>query len=372
MRVGIDYTAAVRQGGGIGRYTRNLIGALARLDRENRYVLYSAGRDPKRGAWPPNFRSRSLPLTDRHLAIIWQRLRLPIPVEIITGPVDIVHSPDFVLPCVWRAQKVLTVHDLSFMRYPECSSTALLEYLMRSVPPSVARADLILADSDSTRRDVIELLKVEPARVRVVYAGVEERFSAPRAEYDHDEDLARYGIEWPYILGLGTLNPRKNFVRLIRAYGQLRERGVEHHLVIGGAPGWLYQDIYDTIDELHLGEQVTMTGFVADEDLPALYRGADLFAFPSLYEGFGIPVLEAMACGTPVVTSDTSSLPEVAADAALMVSPFDVEALADALWRVLDDGALRERLVRRGYQRAERFTWEGAAGTLLEAYSLLR
>ncbi len=371
MFVGIDYTAAVRQGGGIGRYTRHLIRTLARVDRDNRYILYSAGRDPDGYQWPANFRLRSLPLTDRHLAIIWQRLRLPIPVELITGRVDILHSPDFVLPCVWRAKKVLTVHDLSFMRYPECSSPALLDYLMRSVPPSVSRADLVLADSENTRQDVIDLLNVAPDRVCVVYAGVEERFLVDSEEDDRDDVLGRYGIDRPYILGLGTLQPRKNFARLIQAYARLRERGIDQCLVIGGAPGWLYQDIYDTIDALHLQGQVIMAGFVRDADLPALYRHADVFAFPSLYEGFGIPVLEAMACGTPVVTADTSSLPEVAGDAALMVSPFDVEALADAIWRLVDDSDLREGMVRRGYCRAARFTWETAAHSLLDVYGLL-
>lgn len=377
MRIGIDYTAAARQGAGIGRYTRDIVRALARLDADSRYVLLSAERGaPRRAAdlaWPPNFSVRSLPLTDRHLAILWQRLRLPIPVEVATGRLDLFHSPDFVLPPVLRARTALTVHDLSFLRLPECSSPPLLEYLMRSVPPSVARADIILADSESTRRDVVELLGIPEGRVQVVYAGVEERFGRSVEPDAAEAALRRHGVRRPYILALGTLQPRKNYPTLIRAYDRLRrEHGVDHQLVIGGGEGWLYEDIYATIGALGLHDDVKVTGFVEDADLPALYRGADLFAFPSLYEGFGIPVLEAMASGTPVVTSDASSLPEVAGDAALLVSPTDVDGLAHAMWRLIDDRGLVAELVRRGRDRAARFTWEAAARSLLAVYASLR
>ncbi|MBC7235348.1 MAG: glycosyltransferase family 4 protein, partial [Chloroflexi bacterium] len=369
-------TAAVRQGAGIGRYTRGLVRAITRLDMGNRYLLLSASgglraerwAELRRETWPANVRWRHLPLTDRHLAILWQRLRLPIAIEWITGPLDLFHSPDFSLPPVCRAKTVLTVHDLSFMRCPGCFPAPLLAYLMRAVPRSVRRANMVLADSQSTRDDLMELLLVPQERVAVLYPGVEPHFSAQKSAQD-DLILARYGIRWPYILGLGTLQPRKNFVRLIEAFGRLRqERPVPHRLVIGGERGWLYQEIDETIARLKLNNRVHLIGFVADEDLPALYRGAAVLAFPSLYEGFGLPVLEAMACGTPVVTSTTSSLPEVAGEAALLVPPKDVEALADALWRLLDDGALRNDLRAKGFEQAKRFTWERAAKALLGIY----
>ena len=369
-RIGIDYTSAVRQRAGIGRYTRGLIGALAEVDRTNRYQLFSAGRDPEAKAWPSNFHLRTLPLTDRHLSILWQRLRVPLPVEAITGPLDLFHSPDFALPPVRRARTVLTVHDLSFMRYPECSSSALLAYLLRAVPRSVARADVILADSESTRRDLVELLHVAPERARVVYPGVEARFVPQGDAPALGAMLARYGVRRPYILGLGTLQPRKNFVRLIRAYGLLRNRrDLPHQMVIGGGKGWLYEEIGETIAELGLEDHVRLIGFVADDDLPALYSAADIFAFPSLYEGFGLPVLEAMGCGTPVVTSTASSLPEVAGDAAILVDPHDVEALAEALGRLVDDDGLRNDLRLRGFERARRYTWRDAAVRLLGVYT---
>jgi glycosyltransferase involved in cell wall biosynthesis len=367
MRIGIDYTAAVRQGAGIGRFCRGLIGALAALDRDNEYVLWSGGRAPDEPAWPRNFRRVALPVTDRHLAIAWQRLRLPLPVELITGRLDLYHSPDFVLPPVRRARTLLTVHDLSFMRYPECSSPALLEYLMQAVPRSVARADLVLADSLNTQRDVIELLGVPAERTRVVYAGLEPTFRRVDDADQRNAALARYGITPPYILAVGTLQPRKNFTRLIAALRLARERyGLPQQLVIAGGKGWLYDDILDAAREA--GEAVLLAGYVADRDLPALYSAADAFAFPSLYEGFGIPILEAMGCGTPVLTSTASSLPEVAGDAALLVEPTDIEAMAAGLWRLVTDETLRATLVQRGYEQIARFTWPTAAQELLAAY----
>ncbi len=371
MRIGIDYTAAVRQGAGIGRYTRGLIRALAELDQQTPYVLFSAGRDADPRPWPSNFARRTVPLTDRHLAILWQRLRLPLAVEWLTGSLDLFHSPDFVLPPLRRARAVLTVHDLSFLRYPECFSPPLLRYLLDAVPRSVERADLVLADSEHTRDDLVELLGVAPERARVVYAGVEPEF-VPRPDAEVAAVRQRYGIQRPYILGLGTLQPRKNFQRLIEAYRLLRqERHIPHQLVIGGGRGWLYEPILEAIARHGLQEDVRLIGFVEDADLPALYTGAEVFAFPSLYEGFGIPVLEAMACGTPVVAAETSSLPEVAGEAALLIPPTDTEALAEALWSALDDGARRADLRARGWEQCRRFTWRASAERLLACYAEL-
>jgi glycosyltransferase involved in cell wall biosynthesis len=373
LRIGIDYTAAVRQGAGIGRYTRSLVGALPALDAENSYRLFVAARGAQ-GEVPrrPNLSVRQVPLTDRETSILWQRLRLPLPIELFLGRLDLFHSPDFVLPPVLRARTVLTVHDLSFMRVPECAHPVLREYLLRVVPRSVRRADLVLAVSASTQRDVVELLGVPEERVRVIHEGVDERFAPVE---DADALLAvrrRYGLARPFILGLGTLQPRKNFCGLIEAFARLRERlGLEHDLVIVGGKGWLYEPIFARVRELGLEGRVRFLGFAADEDLPAIYSLASCLAYPSFYEGFGLPVLEAMACGTPVVTSRSSSLPEVAGTAAVLVDPHDVEELAVALEQVLHDQALRAELRAAGRRRAEGFTWERAARELLASYRAL-
>lgn len=387
MRIGIDYTAAVQQQAGIGRYTRELVRALAKLDdaaklnEANRYVLFQANRGAQKpaGAWPDNFRVRSVPLTDHWLSILWQRLRLPIPVEVCAGPIDIFHSPDFVLPPVWRARTVLTIHDLSFLTTPETPDPSLREYLTQAVPRAVARADHILADSRSTKDDLVAHMDVEPQRITVAYPGVDSRFrplDEPASAEVCARVRARYELSRPFILSVGTLQPRKNYPALIEAFARLC-RGEEGWiddpplLVIAGGEGWLYEEIYATVERLGVGDRVRFLGFVPDEDLPALYNAAEVLAMPSLYEGFGLPVLEALACGTPVVTSDVSSLPEVAGDAALLVPPDDVEGLSQALDRTLTDDELRATLRERGLSQAQRFTWQRTAETALDVYRRL-
>jgi len=381
LRIGIDYTAAVRQGAGIGRYTRELVRALAKLDQANDYVLFAAagGQRLVDTGWPPSFQMHSVPLSDRTLAILWHRLHLPLWVELATGPVDIFHSPDFVLPPVRRARTMLTVHDLSFIRYPQCADANLRAYLNKVVPRSVHRADLVLADSQNTKDDLAELLGVASDKIEVVYPGVEERFRPIEDKATLEEVRKRYNLPPRFILGLGTLQPRKNFARLIEAFADLRSFDIAQdrfaicnlRLVIVGGKGWLYEDIFAAVERLGLGEKVVFPGFIADEDLPALYNLADLFVFPSLYEGFGLPPLEAMACGTPVITSDTSSLPEVVGEAGLMVEATDVAALAEAMKRVLGDNALREGMITKGLEQAEKFTWEKAAAKLLNLYEAI-
>jgi glycosyltransferase involved in cell wall biosynthesis len=388
MRIGIDYTAAVRQGAGIGRYTRQLVHALVALDTKNQYVLLAAGGgsggvpgsqvaeralESSRGlsgvSARGNVHSVNLPVSDRAMATLWHRLRLPLPVELFCGALDVFHSPDFTLPPVRRARTVLTVHDLSFMRVPQCSDPRLRSYLLQAVPTSVRRADVVLADSECTKADAIELLGVDPAHVEVIYPGVERRFQPAQDAHALDAVRSRYRLPERFVLGLGTLQPRKNFERLIEAYARFKEEaGSEVNLVIAGGAGWMYEGIFRRVEELGVQDAVCFPGYVADEDLPALYTLADLFVFPSLYEGFGLPPLEAMACGTPVVTSNVSSLPEVAGDAALMVDPLDVAALAEAIQCVLKDTDLRDRIVRQGQEQARRFTWSGAARKLLGVY----
>ncbi|MEJ5197972.1 MAG: glycosyltransferase family 1 protein [Anaerolineae bacterium] len=373
MRVAIDYTPALRQGAGIGRYTRGLVAALAEIDRANSYILFSAGeRPPADGGgagWPANFTLRHTPLSARWLTIAWHRLHLPLPAELLTGACDLFHAPDFVLPPLRRARGIVTVHDLSFLRLPECADPGLRAFLEQVVPRSVARATRVLADSESTRRDLMALLGVEGDKIDVVTPGVEPRFRRVENVAQLTVVRARYRLPRRFILGIGTLEPRKNFVGLIRAYAQMRRTtGLEHALVIAGRPGWLYEEIFAEVERQGLTEDVHFPGFVADADLPALYSLADLLAYPSLYEGFGIPVVEAMACGTPVVAGNNSSLPEAAGTAALLVDARDTDGLAKALAQALTDTALRRQMIERGYIQARRFTWQHSATDLLAAY----
>lgn len=369
MRVAIDYTPAIRQSAGIGRYTRGLVAALADIDKENQYVLLCAGGTPSRTEWPPNFAVRRTAIPSRWLTTGWHRMGLPLPAELLTGNCDLYHSPDFVLPPLRTARGIVTVHDLTFMRLPACADPGLRAYLNRSVPKAVSAARHVLADSWSTRDDLIDLLQVHPGKVSVVPGAVDAIFSRVEDIAVLQQTRARYGLPQWFIISVGTLEPRKNYSRLVSAYALMRrESALPHHLVIAGRPGWLYQEVNERVRAEGVGEHVHFLGFVPDRDLPALYTLADLMVFPSLYEGFGIPPLEAMACGTPVVSSNNSSLPESVGSAALTVNAKDVEGIADAIARVLGNSSLRARLIELGKIQAERFTWTAAAHQLLAAY----
>ncbi len=371
--VAIDYTAALQQSGGIGRYVRELVAALARLDRESPYRLFAAGQAP--GDLPPapgpNFTWRASRISPTWFARLWHRVQLPLPVEWWTGPVGLLHAPDFTLPPVRRGTRtLLTVHDLSFVRAPETAPASLRAYLNHVVPRSVAHADHVLADSEATRQDLIALYNTPPGKISVLYSGVSEHFRPITDAAALDAVRLRCGIgAGPFILSVGTVQPRKNYLRLVEALHHLGRPDLK--LVIAGGRGWLDDPLYARIDTLGLRDRVIFTGFVPDSDLPALYSAARVFAFPSLYEGFGLPILEAMACETPAVVSTASSLPEVAGDAALLVDPTDVDSLTHAITRLLDDEALRADLAARGRERAAAFTWEKAARQLLDHYLTL-
>lgn len=377
MHVAIDYTAAVRQRAGIGRYTRNLVRALAELDRTNHYTLFVAGGwgdGDGLGDWPDNFEVRSVAVSDRVLNILWQRLRVPFPIQAFTGGVDLFHSPDFVLPYLGRTPALLTVHDLSFLRVPQHFVPGFREYLERAVSRGVARAQHILADSESTRNDLIELMGTPSEKVTVVYPGVEKRFTHVENPQILADAIERYRLPHRFVLGLGTLQPRKNFEGLIDAFSRLlghrsgTQAVTDLHLVIGGGPGWMAEEINHRVRQHGLEDRVHLVGFVRDEDLPAVYSLASVFAFPSWYEGFGLPVLEAMACGTPVVAANNSSLPEVVGESGLLVNAGAPEELAAALMKLLTDEPLRTELVASARKHCGHFLWEDAGRAVAGLY----
>ncbi|KPL88391.1 glycosyltransferase family 4 protein [Ardenticatena maritima] len=385
MNIAIDYTAGLVQRAGVGRYTRGLVQALTADPQGDTYtLLYTRDAEPAaadvRPAFPEHVRWQRLPFTQRQAALLWQRVRLPLPGDRWAGDADIYHSPDFVLPPLKRARGIVTVHDLSFLVRPEFHEPSLARYLQRAVPRSVEQAAHIFADSEYTRQELQRHLGVAPERVSVVYPGVEPRFRPYDFgnEADHQELMqvrAAFSLDAPFILFVGTIEPRKNIRTLIRAYRLLRQKMkfVFHELIIAGGIGWgESDDIYTFVDDLRLGGHVLFAGYVADAFLPALYNLADLVVYPSHYEGFGLPVLEAMACGTPVVTGRNTSLPEVGGDAVLYVDDVeDEEALAEAMHRALNDKELRAELRQKGLEHAKRFTWERAAEQARQAYRRL-
>lgn len=377
MRIGIDVTAALTQGGGIGRYTRELIHALVAVDPNNRYRFFSAKAPASLPVPQPlpeaeNVSYRPAPLDERWLYRLWYRLRLPLPVQWVTGPLDLFHSPDFVLPPInGRIPTLLTVHDLSFVHYPHVFPERLVSYLNQVVPWSIGRATHILADSEATRQDLLEIWQVPDDKVTVLYSGVHERFQ-PVADVGMVTAVRqKYRLQnFPYILSVGTLQPRKNYQMLVRAFAPLADK-LPHHLVISGGKGWLYDEMLAEVARQGLTGRVHFIGFVDDADLPTLYSAADLFVFPSLYEGFGLPLLEAMGCGTAVLTSNSSSLPEVAGTAAQQLPPQDQSAWTSAMEQLLTNNALRAQLVQAGQAQARLFSWQKAAEQLLAIYQQL-
>lgn len=365
-RIAIDYTPAYEQGAGIGRYVRELIAALAALDTQTPYRLFVAGAKNLPTPPAPNFTWKPSRISPRWFARLWHRAQIPLPVETFTGEVDLYHATDFVLPPTHRrTRRLLTVHDLSFVRVPQAASPSLKAYLDRVVPRSVARADHILADSQATKDDLIALYDTPADKITVLLSGVDARFR----RVDDPTVRARYNIsERPYLFTVGTVQPRKNYSRLIRVLARLRAAGHDLALVIAGGRGWLEDEMYATLRDTAMQPYVHLIGFAADADLPALYSHAFCTTFPSLYEGFGFPVLESMACGTPVVTSNVSSLPEVAGDAALQVDPYDEDAIYAALVELIESPSLRETLITRGLVRAPQFTWANSAQQLQAIY----
>lgn len=374
--IAIDYTPAIRQQAGIGRIIRGQVAALlaARPDWDIRLFVVGKVSAAEQDAVPHPL--ISTPITERNMVRLWHRLNVPWPrVEQFTGgPLTLFHATDFVLAPNRARYQLVTVHDLAFLFYPDAAMPSLHRYLNVVVPRSVKRADHLLADSAHTARDLQEQWQIPAERITVVQGAVDHTHFRPITD---EAQLAavrqRYGIgDRPFLLGLSTLQPRKNFARLIQAFAQARHlANFPHRLVIGGGKGWLYDEIMTLVSELRLEADVLFPGYIADADLPALYSSAEFFAYPSLYEGFGLPIVEALACGTPVLTADNSCLPEAGGPGAFYVNAEDVDGIAAGILQLIGDNELRNRLRTAGQAHAQQFTWQRSAEQLLGAYEHL-
>ena len=363
MHVALDARLAHYTAGGIAHYTLNLARALAEIAPDDRFTLLRSVK--QRAASLPRARNlRSLPLfTPPH-----HRLeQLALPLELLRARPDVLHCPDFIPP-FWRTcPAVITVHDVAFLRYPETLTAESRRYYGQ-VRRAIASAERTIVVSEATARDLATLLHVPRERVRVVHNGLDRRFLEPPDPAEQARVRARWQLDRPYLFFLGTLEPRKDIPTLLRAFREVRARHPDLLLVLAGRRGWLYEPIFSETDALGLREAVRHIEDASDADLPPLFDGATAFAYPSRYEGFGLPPLEALARGIPTVVADTSSLPEVVGDAALLHAPGDAGALAAALFRLIEDTALRADLAVRGPQRAAGFTWERAARETLAVY----
>jgi glycosyltransferase involved in cell wall biosynthesis len=395
--VGIDASRAVtRAPTGTETYSRELIRALLALDQSNTYCLYTRenvtreffassviSREPLRGDREISVSSAVVSRSARNdletnceirtipFPRLWTHLRLSF--EMLMNPPDVLWVPAHVLPLVHPRRSIVTVHDLGQMHFPEAYPARQRLYHNWSARWNVRAASHILADSEATRDDLMRFYRVAPEKITVVYPAYDaDLYRLVRDATRIEEIKARFRIGEDYILAIGTIHPRKNYARLIEAFGKLRIAdcgGVRHShckLLFVGKRGWLSEPIFARAKELNLESRISFLDYVPAVDLPALIGGARLLAFPSLHEGFGLPILEAQACGTPVICSMTSSMPEVAGDAALFIDPLDVDAIDGAMERVMRDEALRAKLIAHGFENVKRFSWTQSALQVLD------
>ncbi len=367
MHIAIDAHSVGAGLGGNETYATNLIEALADIDSVNRYTLYVTKKEAVErfsNRWP----NVHLRLTLPHTPLV--RIPLTLTVELRRRPVDILHvqytSPPFT-PC----PVVNTIHDLSFEHLPETFKRRSWRQMRLTIRRSAQSAAHILTDCDFARNDILRTYGIAPERVTAVPLAAAVRFSPVRDESELDRVRTKYGINGKYILTVGSIQPRKNIPRLIRAYSMLcRERNLEPppKLVVVGKRGWLYQDTLATAESSTVRDRIILTGYVDDKDLPALYSAASCFVYPSYFEGFGIPPLEAMRCGTPTITGDRTCFPEIIGDAGLMVDPFDERAIMRGIVRVLTEQTLRDELIEKGLERANSYDWLKTARQTLDVY----
>lgn len=366
MRVGIDCRLPYYQMGGISQYTLQLLPALAELDKENEYLIFHSRKDGRFHLPPhaPNFRRVELWTPCHHRLERWA-----LSAELLPHNLDIFHSPDFIPPQRAGKRQIITVHDLNFIYYPEFLTADSRRYYAGQIEWAVRQADHISADSHHTRQDLIERLHVPPEKVTAVHLAANAVYTKAQSEDAVWETLAGFNLPEGFLLFVGTLEPRKNVPLLLDAYRRLRQEGItDLPLVLVGRKGWLYDEIFERIGQLGLEEQVRHLSGVDDERLAHLYSAASLLALPSFYEGFGLPPLEAMHCGCPVVVSDRGSLPEIVGTAGIVLPPDNTEAWAEALALVINDEAKREAMITAGFAQAKKFNWQTAAAQTLGIY----
>ncbi len=365
MRIGIDARITHYTRAGIGQYTLRLTQALAALDSEDEFLILHHVKDRAASTQQTNFRRVPIRTPSHH----WLE-KYALSFEIAGLGLDVLHSTDFIPPARLPrgCKSVITIHDLAFLHFPHFLTKDSARYYGQ-IDRAVHAADHIIAVSKSTRRDIINLLGVDEKKISVIYEAANPIFRPMDRMEALTQVRARYPVPDEFVLFVSTIEPRKNVQGLLHSFRRLLDNyKLDITLVLAGARGWLSQEAYDLVNELNLQGRCLFLGAVENSDLVLLYNAARCLAYPSFYEGFGIPPLEAMACGTPAIVSNLSSLPEVVGDAALLVAPQDVEGLTVALWRVLTDTPVWLELQQKGFKRARRFSWDRAARETLDVY----
>jgi len=367
MQIGIDITPLTKTPTGVGLYTRYLLRELVSLESPDRFCGLATGVRTLDEENIP-VRHVHLPLPTRMMYQLYHLARRPH-ADTLLGGVDVFHAVNYVLPPLKRARGVLSIHDLGFLRDAGWFSPKIMRPFARAIRGDAHRADTVIAVSEATAKDVCSFLDVAPEKIRVIHEAADSLFEAVERETASRQVRDALNIMTPYLLFVSTVEARKNVTGLLTAFAKA---DIPHRLVIAGGAGWRSAEVFETAERLHLSDRVVFTGYLRDRALfPALYSAADAFVFPSWHEGFGLPVLEAMACGCPVITSNLSSLPEVGGDAALYVDPADNEDLTVKMEQVAGDAVLRDAMRSKGLARAGEFSWRKCAEETLECYRSL-
>ncbi|MCZ7569698.1 MAG: glycosyltransferase family 4 protein [Ardenticatenaceae bacterium] len=366
MRIGIEATALHGVRSGVGTYTLNLLWHLWQSPAGSchEWLLFS-NRPLTLNGYDPGDRARVVGNYQFRYQSLWRQALLPFALHAYRPAVC--HFTNLMAPLWAPCPMVVTIHDLTLKLMPHYHPVRRRTVMGPLLAPSARQAARIIAVSETSKRDIVAFLGVADEKISVIYEAAGPAFR-PRPAAEVAQVLGRLSLDQPYILYVGTIEPRKNLVRLVRAFAHLRAEGRCERLVLAGALGWDYAPLFAEIERLGLGDAVIHLGFVPQDELVVLYNGAAVFVFPSLYEGFGLPPLEAMACGTPVITSTTSACAELATDAALLVDPTDELAIAEALRQVLTDSDLAADLRQRGLARVAAFSWEQTAEQTLAVY----
>ncbi len=380
MRIGIDISTVLNHGQdiGSGRYIINLIRNLLKIDRENTYVLtgrYATGEHlPIIYDLKSNHPENKIKLYLYHITSgklrLWNKFRFPA-VEFLGFKADILHCPDYLIPPTVNRNIVLTIHDLAFIRFPEFNFDWFIKKYSGEVKKNAYISKRIIADSESTRNDIVNFFGMDPAKVEVVYLAADNIFRKFSEKEKNIDVLKKYKINKRYILSVGTIEPRKNFVALIRAFNNIKQSktGSGYKLVIVGRTGWKSEVTYQERENSPYRDDILFIGRIPDQDLVQIYNQAEFFVYPSLFEGFGLPPLEAMSCGLPVIASDTSSLKEVVGDAGILVAAGDESELKNQLLHVLENEVVKEELKEKSLIQAKKFSWEETAQKTLDIYN---
>ncbi len=356
MRIGIDVQTTLGQKSGFGFYVKNLVEHLEKIDTKNEYVLIA----------PEGQRD-----FNTFQRFFWDQFSFPKKAK--QAKVDILHQPCFSAPLFYSGKIVLTIHDLISHYFPQNMPTGSRLYFSKWMPLTYNRAEKIIAISHNTKKDIMSLLKIPEEKIVVIHSAVGDEFRPIENKEKIQEVKAKYKTGEKFILDVGTLEPRKNLPFLVRAYHlALQEGKINHNLVLTGKKGWYYESLFDLIKELKLEDRVILPGYVPDEDLPALYNAADLFCFPSLYEGFGFPPLEALSCGTPVIAADNSSIPEVVDNAGILLPIDDEKVWAENIIKVLNNSDLQKELSLKGLAQAKKFSWSKTAAETIAVYESIK